>query len=844
MVSYPPSVGYRSYVRGRRPFPVSGGAGATAQSLLAGYYDDFVTGSNGTINGRTIAGLVSYTTILEQGSISNKNVLTVNTAGKGTLTGTTGANTAHAFRNPTTVRDYAMTRILGGTSVEDHDSPDGALLTNIRASSTIGVSGTVALTIFNAGVSAATALITVEQPQSGDYIDRRTITRNGIDYLEYRFNGKPVGVSGGIMQGASFTAHIDDGAGNSGTLLTVTAVSSGTIRQGDTVVSNGSLTGDHQIGTQVSGTTGGTGVYNITGTGVLVTSATITTTVRGVPLAANGVTLTGQSGWLGSLSANTVDANEGGDPTVVNRLVVIRTGRVAAREPDGTVILRGAFEYTGSAPTALKCRLFIAGASTVVDTIVSGFDGVPVSSFTVDDTTKTGTFTLPAFTPVSLSTLYHADVYREDAADANGAATVIAGHTPNILPGNVWISTGESLMTLANSGSGTTNPYTPPGNTVWQVSANSSAALLVRTNKPNGIPANSPPASFFSAISPLFPVVPSVYIMGGLGGTALYRRSPGPLDIGPYDAIKQATILMGNRVTGALNVDGHDDVGISSAYGKSPEGIAGYKTRIQAQYADLTSLSGAVFPVFMGPVAAAYGNADAPYESMRRFQGFELPSIDSRYKISAFLMDLQHVITTGTDPLHFNVDGYAEMMRRLGFGVLHNFDPTTYPNDRSGPSISSVAKIDDHTLDVTFALNGFTGFVASPGVGINGEIDQYNGGMRFGTAVSTSPGVTMGDGTTPVTTISTEVYPNAAPSIGTPSGGFVVVRFTFAAGTFPGTAYVSGPYGSNPFNRTNDSTVNASFASLASMLQGTISGEPNVAIRPYWNGSADYLGAS
>ena len=49
----------------------------------------------------------------------------------------------------------------------------------------------------------------------------------------------------------------------------------------------------------------------------------------------------------------------------------------------------------------------------------------------------------------------------------------------------------------------------------------------------------------------------------------------------------------------------------------------------------------------------------------------------------------------------------------------------------------------------------------------------------------------------------------------------------------------------NPFNRTNDATVNASFASLESMLLGTLSGETSVAVQPYWSSTLnDYLSAS
>jgi hypothetical protein len=75
---------------------------------------------------------------------------------------------------------------------------------------------------------------------------------------------------------AVFTAEIDDGSGSAGTVLDVTAVTSGTILKGMTISGTG-VTAGTKIIAQVSGTTGGVGVYTVD-TSQLTASTTITGT--------------------------------------------------------------------------------------------------------------------------------------------------------------------------------------------------------------------------------------------------------------------------------------------------------------------------------------------------------------------------------------------------------------------------------------------------------------------------------------------------------------------------------------------------------------------------------------
>ena len=75
---------------------------------------------------------------------------------------------------------------------------------------------------------------------------------------------------------AVFTGEIDNGSGSAGTVLDVTAVTSGTILKGMTISGTG-VTAGTKIIAQVSGTTGGIGVYTVD-TSQLTASTTITGT--------------------------------------------------------------------------------------------------------------------------------------------------------------------------------------------------------------------------------------------------------------------------------------------------------------------------------------------------------------------------------------------------------------------------------------------------------------------------------------------------------------------------------------------------------------------------------------
>jgi hypothetical protein len=84
------------------------------------------------------------------------------------------------------------------------------------------------------------------------------------------------------------------------------------------------------------------------------------------------------------------------------------------------------------------------------------------------------------------------------------------------------------------------------------------------------------------------------------------------------------------------------------------------------------------------------------------------------------------------------------------------------------------------------------------------------------------------------------------------NGATASLTFTFPSNSFPGTAYLRGPWGQNPFNRDNNSTIEGlnpsteSMKTKASMLREAWSGEVSIPIQPYYNGASgpDYFSAS
>lgn len=132
------------------------------------------------------------------------------------------------------------------------------------------------------------ALQTLFGPRGGDYLtcsygafSSSVSQADGSTTTAYPITYNTVDFSNGVSyenRTASFTGTINDGTPpGAGTVLTVSAVASGTIYPG-MILTGGSITANTRIVSQTSGTTGGVGVY-VVGTSQERTSTSITGTV-------------------------------------------------------------------------------------------------------------------------------------------------------------------------------------------------------------------------------------------------------------------------------------------------------------------------------------------------------------------------------------------------------------------------------------------------------------------------------------------------------------------------------------------------------------------------------------
>lgn len=539
-----------------------------------------------------------------------------------------------------------------------------------------------------------------------------------------------------------------------------------------------------------------------------------------------GMTVTGKHGLRGDLTSAAIDAYMGGTSSVA-RLSVINFGRAVQINSDGTVDWRIKMEFTGSvAPSVVKYNLQLESDGS---TLATGTLSNLVADTSVTPMLLYGT--LANFTPTtSASTPHRVQPFIDtNVVDINGvAATLYALPSSPVIFGNVVGTDGQSLRGGADDGTSTGASAVTNG---WKVKTFGALAEYARENRANG--ANTTIGHFFTNCSS-FSGKPLNWCTAGVGGSSITTRGVGSAsDLAARWALEGS----GSKVALWRHTDGQSDV---------PSGLlAGYQSALVALYADRKTRFGDAV-VMIDPVAAMHGDNDVRTEAMRRYQGFELPALRvaspssyANFVCGPFTLDVQHA-TDGvsvTDSLHLinSIVGYGEQERRAA--LIYDFINGLNSIDRRGPELYALAKTDAQTLVLTVKLNGFTGLTAANTGYTTGKTDVFDCGIRFGTAVGTPSGATSA-------TITTRVAATGV-SVGTPSGGFVDVTFTFATNTFPGTAYAGGPYGANPFNLSNATGVNAQFATRASMLQGTYLSETPVAIRPYWHSSGnDYLSAS
>lgn len=757
------------------------GGGGAAATVLAAYRDDF-SAAAGAINGRSFKGN-SWITALDN---------------------TTAGNPAYTVAYPTIVATGK------GTAGSGNAAGNKAHTWHVPSS---------VYDYFNFKVAVVTQGV-------GNFAVHQQVDPSAQTYntgTPLPFGGMLIAFNGGTG-GAIITAFKADGTSiATGGLGAVDIARSGDIFEPRTVniagtdylqiYQNGRLTGPVNGVLATTYYTHGMG-YNLT-----------TLVAAGMPA------INGKNGFDGKIPAASIDWVEAADPTTHFRLINTVFGRTMNVKADGSSVFVGSFKYTGPAPTALKYVWRNAADNSIAVGPAS------VTNFTATD--GTGTYALPPFTPMAANQ-YFAQVYEDaNVVGDDGQPNVRMLDTPYLDVGKIVLSQGQSNMGNADSGTAGTSPTLPVQQYLYWppvASANLDAAghAPLVTNGAAGT-STKIPAWYLAYAAPVMGNGPATYLAAGVGGTTVAQRGPGGSS-GIYESVLSTINSMGGSIDHVRWADGESDVATAQAM---------YKAGVYTILDGLSAQCGYTVPVMMegiGTIAVLAKGNDVSCESMRRLQMFTMPAERPGQIIpAAFSLDLQHLIAGTVSNLHFSNPSYGERTRRSALSLRNFRNPGTYTGNRLGPKLVSARRVDSTHIGVTFALGDFTNMAMSAGMAYTaGKTDVYGGGIRFGTAVGTPSGATS------ATLTGGFLIPNGAPAVGTVSGGQVEVTWPFAS--VPATVYVTGPYGQNPFNPDYTGTSDAielDFANKASILQGTIAGEPTVAIQPYWHTSGnDYLTAT
>lgn len=538
-------------------------------------------------------------------------------------------------------------------------------------------------------------------------------------------------------------------------------------------------------------------------------------------VAALGLTYNGRigvGGAIATLAQRQLSDVLAGDPATHAMIRVDRPARVAQLNDDGSLTLHLEGDYSLAAPGALKATV-LKGTD---ESTVSGYASVAMTALTTGSNRWTATLDIAAADVTSAAMKTTGFIVRVERHDLIGGGFAY-DHTCLQYAGEVAIGFGQSLWTMMTL---TTQSALTQTGWVGQGCTDLSTAVIDRrytrglNNK-----ATAKLNEIFAAQSGVSDKSIAV-IATGKGGTDVTERVVGG-SIWTADYVP-AMSLGGSGFGCAIIVNGQYEItdGASHYGGTFNSGQqTTFKNSVLAQLAAMETVAGRALGVVVVPVGAVQGGTDSKAQAVRRTQWELLAEIvaanGSRVAVRGpMTADLQH-----TDIYHLNAAGYLEQSRRLGFAWAKARGFISV--DREGPTLDTVTRNSATQVVVRFNLNGATSI----------ELTNYayasdaRGGLTFATDSA----------------FASPVSPNAAPTIGTPSGGFCDVTFDFAGSSFPGTVYVRGPYGSNPFNRANDATINADMAGKASVWRGVYSGGASdvAPIQPYFHSSGnDYLSDS
>lgn len=515
---------------------------------------------------------------------------------------------------------------------------------------------------------------------------------------------------------------------------------------------------------------------------------------EGYDVTSKSVPITFKHGFQGNLATSgaapggVIDDFESGDPATRSMIWLDLPLRVANAKANGDVVLKLPGRYSGTAPAGLKYSLvnFATGA------VVAGHDNVDVASFVA------GAGEFAGYTATIASASVPATFYVKVTWTGLPSGGEAVDYSPVLSKGRVLLTYGQSLMQeMIFKTSGVT--LTAPANAwVAQGSVDYNAVEYQRRTLP--VVDNSPTALLLKTIQDAQGAEPMCVIGAFKGGAKISERLPGSTH---FTALLEGIRRAGGDTDFMLITDGTFDVASAdrSTY------IANQNAIVDAVEAEI----GHSIKVVLCTIGSIWNSPVADCEALRFLQWKLCQDNPSRYKLGPYTMDLQHA---SGDQFHLTDVGYAEQARRMGWAI--NQMDGVANSDRIGPKILSVAKNSSSQITVTFDLNGATGLE----IANSGYASDFRGGLRFAAASS----------------FASPLSPTGA-TINAVVGTQQSVTYTFAGTPFAGQAFVSGPYGSQPFNPENDTTIRADVANKASMLRGLFSGEPAIPVQPYYQAS-------
>ena len=519
-----------------------------------------------------------------------------------------------------------------------------------------------------------------------------------------------------------------------------------------------------------------------------------------------------------NIGAATLEDIAVSNPATQDWLGLKAGARVLAQNSDGGVTWKLTGVYNLNAPAELYYTLYDRSSGS--DVIVSGHNDQRLSNYSASAGAWSGRFT------ASAAALSSGGPFRVEVREKNmRTATRLLGGTaaawgPRQRKGHFFLNNGQSLSVGASRQNVTTSPtYTAPANSYWINGEPTDVNVLGESYTRRGYPiGNDTTAAAFAQAFNSVSGLPVALASGGRAAQPIANRTVGSAT---HNAMLEALERGGGLCDMIRHTDGQSDLG---------DDLSAYIAELQAIYDDVETRMGSPARVLINPVAASwYGTNfhDRRWQLMRRTQWLMTQNFPTRYFYGAHTLDLTHF-----DTLHLPNNGYGEMARREAHAALKALGLQT--NDRNGPSLASVSKISATEVRCVYNLNGND----SLSLLNTGYAGDRNGGMIF----STAPTLTT-------TTIATKIAATGAAVDASPSGGQQGINFTFPGGTFPGSVYVWAAYGMNPFNPadngTNTDPVNLDMSGKASMVAGIKSGEPNVALRPYFTlDGTDYMVAA